>query len=102
MSRPEGSRLRRFIWILVLLTAVGATGVIAMSATASKHTPSTTGTVTSVPSADTIAVRIPAKGKKKAKTVRVTATDVAVNQLTDDGVYFWLEPTQAPVGSTST
>jgi len=77
MSRPEGSHLRRFIWILVLLTAVGATGVIAMSATASKHTPSTTGTVTSVPAADTIAVRIPAKGKKKAKTVRVKLLGVS-------------------------
>jgi endonuclease YncB( thermonuclease family) len=66
--------LRRIFGIIVLLAAAGT---VAVTATASKHSPSTTGTVTGVPSGDTIVVRIPAKGKTKARNVRVKTLGVS-------------------------
>jgi endonuclease YncB( thermonuclease family) len=66
--------LRRIFLILALLTAAGA---IAVAATASKHAPSTTGTVTGVTAPDTLTVKIPKKGKTKARTVRVKLLGVS-------------------------
>jgi endonuclease YncB( thermonuclease family) len=69
--------LRRITSTIVLLAAVIAIAVFAVTAAASKHSPSTSGTVVGVPAGDTLLVRIPAKGKKKAKTVRVQILGVS-------------------------
>jgi endonuclease YncB( thermonuclease family) len=63
--------------LALISVLVAAAGALAVAATASRHSSTTTGTVVGVPTADTLVVHLPKKGKTKARNVRVRVLGIS-------------------------